>query len=148
MTSFISSWNMMFRIFLRLMQSINSHRWIFLKNLCYFRFRLCAIKFHGKSGIIIVSWSSGLVHQICVLTAESFESFATMEFQPRPWCLCPSARRFTIIASLHLGVNKGGQSWLLCLVSSICAEMAAIELYTPQGAEMVSGKIYAPDEQG
>ena len=26
--------------------------------------------------------------------------------------------------------------------------MAAIELYTPQGAEMVSGMIYAPDEQG
>ena len=25
--------------------------------------------------------------------------------------------------------------------------MAAIELYTPQGAEMVSGMIYAPDEQ-
>ena len=30
-----------------------------------------------------------------------------------------------------------------------CAEMAAIELmYAPQGAEMVSGMIYAPDEQG
>ena len=41
-----------------------------------------------------------------------------------------------------------GQSWLLCLISPICAEMAAIELYTPQGAEMVSGMIYAPDEQG
>ena len=26
--------------------------------------------------------------------------------------------------------------------------MAVIELYTPQGAEMVSGMIYAPDEQG
>ena len=26
--------------------------------------------------------------------------------------------------------------------------MAAIELYTPQGAEMVSGMIYASDEQG
>ena len=26
--------------------------------------------------------------------------------------------------------------------------MAAIELYTPQGAEMVSGMIYAPDKQG
>ena len=41
-----------------------------------------------------------------------------------------------------------GQSWLLCLISPICAEMAAIELYTPQGAEMVSGMIYEPDEQG
>ena len=29
-----------------------------------------------------------------------------------------------------------------------CAEMAAIELHTPQGAEMVSGMIYEPDEQG
>ena len=30
-----------------------------------------------------------------------------------------------------------------------CAKMAAIELmYAPQGAEMVSGMIYAPDEQG
>ena len=26
--------------------------------------------------------------------------------------------------------------------------MAAIELYTPQGAEKVSGMIYEPDEQG
>ena len=26
--------------------------------------------------------------------------------------------------------------------------MAAIELYTPQGAKKVSGMIYAPDEQG
>ena len=26
--------------------------------------------------------------------------------------------------------------------------MTAIELYAPQGAEMVSGMIYAPDEQG
>ena len=26
--------------------------------------------------------------------------------------------------------------------------MAAIELYTPQGAEMVSGMIYEPYEQG
>ena len=28
----------------------------------------------------------------------------------------------------------------------ICAVMAAIELYTPQGAEMVSGMIYEPYE--
>ena len=36
----------------------------------------------------------------------------------------------------------------MCLISPICTEMAAIELYTPQGAEMVSEMIYAPDEQG
>ena len=56
----------------------------------------------------------------------------------------------SIIASLHPQVNGylRGQSWLLCLISSICAEMAATELYTPQGAETVSGMIYAPDEQG
>ncbi len=36
----------------------------------------------------------------------------------------------------------------MCLISPICAELAAIELYTPQGAEMVSGMIYASDEQG
>ena len=30
----------------------------------------------------------------------------------------------------------------------LCADMAAIELYTPQGAEMVSGMIYGSDEQG
>ena len=35
-----------------------------------------------------------------------------------------------------------------CVSLALCAEMAAIELYTPQGAEMVSGMIYAPDEQG
>ena len=31
---------------------------------------------------------------------------------------------------------------MLCLISPICAKTAAIELYTPQGAEMVSGMIY------
>ena len=36
----------------------------------------------------------------------------------------------------------------VCLISPICAVMAAIELCTPQGAEMVSGMIYVPDEQG
>ena len=35
-----------------------------------------------------------------------------------------------------------------CEGRALCAEMAAIELYTPQGAEMVSGMIYEPDEQG
>ena len=35
-----------------------------------------------------------------------------------------------------------------CVWLALCAEMAAIELYIPQGAEMVSGMIYAPDEQG
>ena len=37
---------------------------------------------------------------------------------------------------------------LVVLISPLCAEMAAIELYSPHGAEMVSGMIYAPDEQG
>ena len=50
--------------------------------------------------------------------------------------ICPWAWHFTctIIASLHPGVNGylWGQSWLLCLISHICAEMAAIELYTPR----------------
>ena len=41
-----------------------------------------------------------------------------------------------------------GRVGLLCLMSPICAEMAATELYTPRGAEMVSGMIYAPNEQG
>ena len=31
---------------------------------------------------------------------------------------------------------------------ALCALMTAIELYIPQGVEMVSGMIYAPDEQG
>ena len=79
-------------------------------------------------------WSSGLVHWICVLMAESSER--GFESWPQPWCLCPSASHFTIIASLHPGVNGylWGQSWLLCLINPICAEMAAIELYTPPGS--------------
>ena len=89
-----------------------------------------------------------VVHQICVLMAES--SVCGFESWPQPWCLCPWARRFTIIASLHPGVNGylWGQSWLLCLISPMRCTMAPIELYTPQEAEMVSGMIYAPDEQG
>ena len=95
-----------------------------------------------------VPWSSGLAHRICVLMAEWSE--CGFESRPRPWCLCPWAGHFTTIASLHPGVNGylWGQSWLLCLISPICAVMAAIELYTPQRAEMVSGMIYAPYEQG
>ena len=49
-------------------------------------------------------------------------------------CACVlRARHFTIIASLHPGVNWYllGQSWLLCLISPICAVMAAVEPYTP-----------------
>ena len=95
-----------------------------------------------------VPWPSGLVHRICVLMAESSE--CEFESWLRPWCLCPWARHLTIIASLHPGENGylWGQSWLLCLISPICAVMAAIELYTPQGAEMVSGMIYEPNDQG
>ena len=40
------------------------------------------------------------------------------------------------------------RSKLVTCEGRVGAEMAAIELYTPQGAEMVSGMIYAPDEQG
>ena len=85
------------------------------------------------------------MHWICVLKAES----SVCGFGPRPWCLCPWATHFTIIASLHRGVNGylWGQSWLIS-PGPICAVMAAIELYTPHGADMVSGMIYAPDEQG
>ena len=103
---------------------------------------LFCVLYHG------VSWPSGSVHRICVLMAESSECGFKSWLQP--WYLCPWARHFTIIASLHPAVNGylWGQSWLLCLISPICAVMAVIELYTRQGAEMDSGKIYAPDEQG
>ena len=75
-------------------------------------------------------WSSGLVHRICVLMAESSE--CGFESWLRPRYVCPWARHITMIASLHPGVNGylWGQSWLLCLISPIWAEMAAIELYT------------------
>ena len=80
------------------------------------------------------------MNQINLALTSLLVSECGFESRPRPWCLCPWARHFTIIASLHPGVNGylWGQSWLLCL----------IELYTPQGAEMVSGMIYVPDEQG
>ena len=80
--------------------------------------------------------------QVLVLAAEC-------GFESRPWHLCPWARHLIIIASLHPGVKwyLWGQSWL---ISPICAVMAAIELYMyiPQGAEMVSGMMYEPYEQG
>ena len=37
---------------------------------------------------------------------------------------------------------------LVVVFGYVCTKMAAIELYTPHGAEMVSGMIYAPDKQG
>ena len=87
----------------------------------------------------MVEW---FMHRICVLMAEASE--CRFESWLWPWCLCPWVRHFTIIASLHPGVNGylWGQSWLLCLIiSPICPEMAAIQLYTSQWAEMVSGMI-------
>ena len=41
-----------------------------------------------------------------------------------------------------MGTCEGRVGWLAPAV------MAAIELYTPQGAEMVSGMMYEPYEQG
>ena len=96
----------------------------------------------GKSIRVRVSWPSGLAYrtQVLVLAAEC-------GFESRPWHLCLWARHLIIIASLHPGVKwvpvRRGQSWL---ISPICVVMAAIELYTPQGAEMVSGMIYEPYE--
>ena len=64
---------------------------------------------------------SGSAHRICVLMAESSE--CGFESWLWPWWLCPWSRHFTIIASLHPGVNGylRGQSWLLCLISPIYA---------------------------
>ena len=70
-----------------------------------------------------VTWSSSLVHWIRVLMAESSE--CGFESWLRPWCLCPWTRHFTIVASLHPGY-LWGHSWLLRLLSPICAETAAI----------------------
>ena len=39
-----------------------------------------------------------------------------------------------------------GRGWLISPICAAMAVMAAIELYTPQGAEMVSGMIYEPYE--
>ena len=50
-----------------------------------------------------------------------------------------------------MGTCEGRVGWLApALHVCICAVMAAIELYTPQGAEMVSGMMYMyePYEQG
>ena len=49
-----------------------------------------------------VPWPSGLAHRTCVLTAESSE--CGFESWLQPWHLCPWARHFTVIASLHPGV--------------------------------------------
>ena len=62
-----------------------------------------------------VSWSSGLVRRICVLMAESSE--CEFESWLRPWCLCPWARHFTIIASLHPGEMGTCEGRVGCCVS-------------------------------
>ena len=50
-----------------------------------------------------------------------------------PWCLCPWARHFTIIASLHPGENGylWGQSWLLCLISHMRRNGSNWAVYSP-----------------
>ena len=45
-----------------------------------------------------------------------------------------------------MGTCEGRVGWLAPAL--LCAVMAAIELYTPQGADMVSGMMYEPYEQG
>ena len=109
---------------------------------CILKF-VCTILSMDECGVL-----SRLVHWICVLMAESSE--CGFEPRPRQWCLCPWARHFTIIASLHPGVNGylWGQSWLLCLISPMRRNGSNWAACTPQGAEMVSAMIYVPDEQG
>ena len=79
-----------------------------------------------------VARSSGLVHRICVLMAESSE--CGFESWLQPWCLCPWARHITIIASLHPGVNGylWGQSWLLCLISPMRRNGSNWAVYSPR----------------
>ena len=92
-------------------------------------------------------WSSGSVLQISVPMAESSEMWVPIlaatavlvSFSKTLNCSSPPRSKW---------VPGEGRVGLLRLISPICAEMAAIELKTPQGAEMVSGKIYEPDEQG
>ena len=60
-----------------------------------------------------VPWPSGLVHWICVLMAESSECGFESRLQP------------VVLMSLSKTLYHN------CL--ALCAEMAAIELYTPQG---------------
>ena len=92
------------------------------------------VQFHHEMATIYIggmSWSSGLVHHISVLMAESSEcGFGSWL---RPWCLCPSARHFTVIASLHRGVNGylWGQSWLLCLISPMRRNGSNWDVYSP-----------------
>ena len=95
------------------------------------------------------AWLSGFVHRFCVLMAES--SKCGFESWPRPWwfvslnktlyhdCFSPPRSKW-----VHVRARVRCFIWF----SPICAEMAANELHTPQGAEMVSGMIYEPDEQG
>ena len=57
---------------------------------------------------------------------------AVGDYEPRSTCTC-AGRVCCLISPIHVHV---------------CAIIAAIELYTPQGAEMVSGMIYEPYDQG
>ena len=55
-------------------------------------------------------------------------------FESRSWHLCPWARHFTVIASLHPGVNGylWGQSWFLWWISLDCSTyLAAQAVYSP-----------------
>ena len=90
-----------------------------------------------------VSWPSGLVHQICVLMAESSE--CEFESWLRPWCLCPWARHFTIIASLHPGENGylWGQSWLLCLISHMRRNGSNWAVYSPGSWDGFKNDLWA-----
>ena len=88
---------------------------------------------------------------MCVMVSQGHIS--TTGVSNRMWVRIPavtlvSARHLIIIASLHPGVKWVPVRAELVDEHRPCAVMAAIELYTPQGAEMVSGMMYEPYEQG
>ena len=63
----------------------------------------------------------------------------------RLWCLCHCASHFTIIASLHPGVNGylWGQNWLLCLISPMRWNGSNWAVYSPGSWDNFRNDLWA-----
>ena len=90
-------------------------------------------------------------HSWSVVAERSSLPDSSFGVSSRMWVRIPAVTLLslskTLVSTQGLNGYLWGQSWLIS-PGPICAVMAAIELYTPQGAEMVSGMMYEPYQQG
>ena len=93
-----------------------------------------------------VQWLSGLVHPTLMSSRWDVVRILTMTMVLMSLIKMLYHNCFTLPWSKWVPVRA--ELVVVFLISPICAKTAAIEMFPPQGTEMVSGIIFEPDEQG